>query len=198
MRSSSNQNIPTARITSRKDRTQSSPLGWKSQMSYVESKADVRNQLAEPRAHRVLALLSAKGRWRRRAMYTKISPFICLMLLLSNFTLETFWKQPKKCVSFSPQLNNFLLLSTIKCFTLIHCLIYNGLCPSYTEMLLSCIKYNCSCVHTLSLCKPWPLHFRNVTLGGVYRRLNISLSVLLFPWKIFFLQHMGIKYTEQY
>lgn len=37
-------------LPSRKDRTQSSPLGCTSQVSYVESKADVRNGLAEPRA----------------------------------------------------------------------------------------------------------------------------------------------------
>lgn len=104
----------------------------------------------------------------------------------------------KNVFPFPPPLDHFLLWSTIKSFILIRCLIYNGLCPSYTEMLIFWVKYNCACVHTLSLCNPWPLHLRNVTLGGVYRRLNIGLSVLVFPWKIFFLQHMEIKYTEQY
>lgn len=37
-------------LAGRKDRTQSSPLGCTSQVSYVRSKADVRNGLAEPRA----------------------------------------------------------------------------------------------------------------------------------------------------
>lgn len=82
-------------------------------MGYVESKADVRSGLAEPRAGRVLALLSAKGRWGRRAVYGRIGPSICLILLLGNFTLETFCQvnDPKKCVSFPPPpVGSFLVM----------------------------------------------------------------------------------------
>lgn len=102
--SSSYQEVPAAPISSRKDRTQSALLGCRSQMTYVESKADVRNGLAEPRAGRVLALLPAKGRWRRRALYSRISPSVCLMLLLGNFTLETFRQvnNPKNVFPFLP------------------------------------------------------------------------------------------------
>ena len=102
--SSSYQEVPSAPITGRKDGTQSSLLGCRSEMSHAESKADVRKGLAELRAGSVLALLSAKGRWRRRAVYSRISSSVCLMLLLSNFTLEIFCQvnDPKNVFPFLP------------------------------------------------------------------------------------------------
>lgn len=185
-------------LPGRKDRTQSSVLGCTSQMSYVESKADVRNGLAEPRA----------GFWHCCLPRAGVEEELCTaesapLPVWCFFTVTSSWKHSdrlttqKMCFLFS-LLDRFLLRSTIKSFILIHCLIYNGFCPSYTEMPIFWVKYNCARVHTLSPCNPWPLHFRNVTRWGVYRRLNIGLSVLVFPWKIFFLQHMEIKHTEQY
>lgn len=118
------------------------------------------------------------------------------------YSVTSLWKPfawltaPKLCFLFSL----VLLWSATTSFILIYGLIYYGFCLSYTEMLFffSWVKYNCACAHTLSVCSAWPLHLSNATPGSVYRRLNIGLSVLAFPWKIFFLQHMEIKHTEQY
>lgn len=58
-RTSSHPEAPISPIASRKDGIQSSVLDCGSQVSYEESKADVRNGLAEPRASRILAQLGA-------------------------------------------------------------------------------------------------------------------------------------------
>lgn len=95
---------PAAPTAGGKEGTRSCVLGCRSRVRDVESRADVRNGLAEPGAGRGLALLPAKGRWRRGAVSSRNSPSVCLMLLLGNFTLETFCQvnDPKNVFPFLP------------------------------------------------------------------------------------------------